>query len=69
VGQNETMLAPPVNHIRWGVIAPEWMIAKRWMELCGIAPLGKEKTGPNPTGARKQNLCLDKGYDYNEVRE
>jgi hypothetical protein len=24
---------------------------------------------PEPTDARKQNLCLDKGYDYNEVRE
>ncbi len=24
---------------------------------------------PEPTDARKQNLCLDKGCDYNEVRE
>ena len=24
---------------------------------------------PEPTEEQKQNLCLDKGYDYNEVRE
>ncbi len=24
---------------------------------------------PKPTKKRKQNLCLDKGYDFNEVRE
>jgi transposase len=24
---------------------------------------------PSPTPARPQNLCLDKGYDYDEVRE
>lgn len=24
---------------------------------------------PEPTDERKQNLCLDKGYDYNEVRD
>jgi putative transposase len=24
---------------------------------------------PEPTEAQRQNLCLDKGYDYNEVRE
>ena len=24
---------------------------------------------PKPTAARPQNLCLDKGYDYDEVRE
>lgn len=24
---------------------------------------------PKPTKKKKQNLCLDKGYDFNEVRE
>jgi putative transposase len=24
---------------------------------------------PEPTEEQRQNLCLDKGYDYNEVRE
>lgn len=24
---------------------------------------------PEPTDDRKQNMCLDKGYDFNEVRE
>jgi putative transposase len=28
-------------------------------------PIGR----PQPTAEKPQNLCLDKGYDYNEVRE
>jgi putative transposase len=27
-----------------------------------------KKTGPKPTARAPQNLCLDKGYDYPEVR-
>jgi putative transposase len=26
-------------------------------------------TRPRPTKQKKQNMCLDKGYDYEEVRD
>ena len=42
-----------------------------WLSIDGAmtkAPLGVEKTGPRPTQADPQGLCLDKGYDDDEVR-
>jgi transposase len=48
-----------------------------WLAMDGAmskAPLGGEKTGPNPTdrgksGVKPQGMCLAKGYDYDEVRD
>lgn len=34
-------------------------------ETIGSIPVGR----PKPTRARPQGMCLDKGYDYGEVRE
>src|SRR5689334_9080707 len=44
----------PANRTRWGVIVPEWMIAKRWMPFSTVYGRGATGKRSMPQGSVKQ---------------